>query len=248
MYGYGSSGFSSVQSNALLASFGIYMVLGFIAFVAAIVVTVLLYKKFVSDGTPQVSGKRDWRPFFRFETLLIDKILKALYIFVSCLIAFESAAAIIAGLCSIIADPFGALLGIIFIAILCVVFEILNRLGFEQTMLMILVWRNTSDLRKGLVGDVSYGNAPSNPAAPAGGAAPAQPVAPAAAAAPSNAAPTAAGAAGHPAASPAAGNSAAQTAPYAPVASQPSGWTCPSCGTSNKAGSFCAQCGKKKPE
>ncbi len=240
MYGYGSS-FSSVQSNALLASFGIYAVLGFIAFVAAIVVTVLLYRKFISDGAPQgASDKRDWRPFFRFETLLIDKILKALYIFLTCLIAFESAAAILAGLCSIIADPFGAIVGIILIAILCVVFEILNRLGFEQTMLLILVWRNTSDLRKGLVGDVNNGNGPS---ATVGGVSPSSPAAPADGAVPSQAA----SAVVHPAAS-AVGCTAVQEPSYGFATAQTSGWTCPSCGNSNKAGSFCAQCGQKKPE
>ncbi len=233
MYGYGS-GFSNVQSSAILGSFGIFLVLGFIGFVAAIVVTVLLYRKFVSDGTPRVSGKRDWRPFFRFETLLIDKILKAFYIFTSCLIAFESVAAIVAGLCSFIANPLGALVGIVLIAIGCVVLEVLNRLGFEQTMLMILVWRNTSDLRKGLVGDRLFGNASSGStgSAPvsgsafptegvsAGYSAPSQPAAPAA----------------HPSSS-----------GYSSAAS-PSAWTCPSCGANNKSGSFCSQCGKRKPQ
>ncbi len=231
MYGYGN-GLSNVQSSAILGSFGIFMVLGFIAFVAAIVVTVLLYRKFVSDGTPRVSGKRDWRPFFRFETLLIDKILKAFYIFTSCLIAFESVAAIVAGLCSLIANPLGALAGIIVIAIGCIVLEVLNRLGFEQTMLMILVWRNTSDLRKGLVGDLSYGSAPSGSAD--NGAAQSS----------SYPAGDSAGYSGatHPA------TPSAQSSSYGSSAASSAAWTCPSCGAANKAGSFCSQCGKRKPE
>ncbi len=153
MYGNGS-GISSAQlfAFAKFGPFSIFMVLGFIAFVAAIVVTVLLYRRFVSEGTSSVSGKRDWRPFFRFETLLIDKILKALYIFVASLIAFESAAGMIASLCLIIVNPIGALFGIILIAIVCIVFEVLNRLAFEQTMLLILIWRNSAELRNGLVG------------------------------------------------------------------------------------------------
>lgn len=202
MYGYGS-GISSVQSNAILGSFGIFMALGFIAFIAAIVVTVLLYKKFVSDGALSASQKRDWRPFFRFETLLIDKILKALYIFTASLIAFESVAAMVASLCAIIADPIGALVGIILIAVLCIVLEVLNRLGFEQTMLLILIWRNSADLRKGLVGD-SRGNA-----------------------APSNA------------------NVSTASASASASFGEPIGWHCSSCGTYNKSGAFCAQCGKK---
>lgn len=231
MYGYGN-GLSNVQSSAILGSFGIFMVLGFIAFVAAIVVTVLLYRKFVSDGTPRVSGKRDWRPFFRFETLLIDKILKAFYIFTSCLIAFESVAAIVAGLCSLIANPLGALAGIIVIAIGCIVLEVLNRLGFEQTMLMILVWRNTSDLRKGLVGDQSYGNAPS--ASVGNGAAQSSSYPAGARAGYSGAT--------HPA------TPSAQSSSYGSSAASSAAWTCPSCGAANKAGSFCSQCGKRKPE
>lgn len=232
MYGYGS-GLSNVQSSAILGSFGIFMVLGFIAFVAAIVVTVLLYRKFVSDGTPRVSGKRDWRPFFRFETLLIDKILKAFYIFTSCLIAFESVAAIVAGLCSLIANPIGALAGIIVIAIGCIVLEVLNRLGFEQTMLMILVWRNTSDLRKGLVGDQSYGSAPSGPV----GNRVAQ-----SSSYPAEGARAGYSGATHPA------TPSAQSSSYGSSAASSAAWTCPSCGTANKAGSFCSQCGKRKPE
>ncbi len=202
MYGNGS-GISSVQSNAILGSFGIFMALGFIAFIAAIVVTVLLYKKFVSDSALSVSQKRDWRPFFRFETLLIDKILKALYIFTASLIAFESVAAMVASLCAIIADPIGALVGIILIAVLCIVLEVLNRLGFEQTMLLILIWRNSADLRKGLVGD-SRGNA-----------------------APSNA------------------NVGTTSVSASASFGEPIGWHCGSCGTYNKSGAFCAQCGKK---
>lgn len=231
MYGYGN-GLSNVQSSAILGSFGIFMVLGFIAFVAAIVVTVLLYRKFVSDGTPRVSGKRDWRPFFRFETLLIDKILKAFYIFTSCLIAFESVAAIVAGLCSLIANPLGALAGIIVIAIGCIVLEVLNRLGFEQTMLMILVWRNTSDLRKGLVGDQSYGSASSGSVGNGAAQSSSYPAGDRAVYS----------GATHPA------TPSAQSSSYGSSAASSAAWTCPSCGTANKAGSFCSQCGKRKPE
>lgn len=233
MYGYGS-GFSNFQSSAILGSFGIFLVLGFIGFVAAIVVTVLLYRKFVSDGTPRVSGKRDWRPFFRFETLLIDKILKAFYIFTSCLIAFESVAAIVAGLCSFIANPLGALVGIVLIAIGCVVLEVLNRLGFEQTMLMILVWRNTSDLRKGLVGDQLYGN----PSISSAGSAPVA----------SPASSTEGVSSGYPGVSSQPATPSAQPSSCNPSAAPSSAWTCPSCGTNNKSGSFCSQCGKRKPQ
>ena len=96
MYGYGYG------YNAFANTLGTGLVLGFIAFVAAIVVTVLLYRKFIaSANVHKLPGvKHDWGPFFRFEHLIIENILKVLYIFAACLIAFECAASIITSLLS----------------------------------------------------------------------------------------------------------------------------------------------------
>lgn len=141
-YGYGYS--------AMANTVGVGLVLGFIAFVAAIVVTVLFYRKFIAvDNIRKVPGlKHDWGPFFRFEHLIIENILKVLYIFVACLIAFESAASIITSLFSIMYDPGASIAGIIAILIVCVVLEVLNRLWFEFALLTVLIWKNTSAIRK----------------------------------------------------------------------------------------------------
>lgn len=89
--------FNSSYYGGILPSTGTGLVLSVIAFIAAIVVTVLLYMKYISEGkvTTQAT-KHDWGPFFRFESLIIEKILKVLYLFTTCLIAFEAIASIIA--------------------------------------------------------------------------------------------------------------------------------------------------------
>lgn len=217
---FGSSSSSSGMYALAYAGASIF-VLGFIAFVAAIVVTVLLYKKYVSTGQPvKVPGaKRDWGPFFRFEDLWVEKILKALFIFVAALIAFESVAWMISALMLITVDAGAAFMSVIGIAILCIVLEVLNRVGFEFSMITILIWKNTNEIRKSV-----QGGAVIAPVQPVAAAPEAQPVAPA----PVAAQPT---------------QPVVSAQPTAPVST---GWTCSSCGHENKSGSFCAQCGKPK--
>lgn len=166
-YSYGTSGL-----DTLVYAGAAGMVLGFIAFIAAIVVTVLLYKKYVSTGQPaKVPGmKRDWGPFFRFEELWIENILKALFIFIACLIAFESAVVALCSLFMLVIDFGAALSGIIGAVILCVVLEVINRIGFEFSMITILIWKNTNEIRRTVQGGISLAGGPSVPepdAAPA---------------------------------------------------------------------------------
>lgn len=165
MYGmYGSYG--SVATQA-----GVGLVLAFIAFIAAIVVTVIFYRKFISVDnvykTPGVKG--DWGPFFRFEHLIIENILKVLYIFTASLIAFECAASIITSFFGFMYDAGAAFGGIIFFLILFVVLEIINRLWFEFSLLTVLIWKNTSAIRKSVAADNSSnagGFNPFNPVIP----------------------------------------------------------------------------------
>lgn len=166
MYGmYGSYG--SVATQA-----GVGLVLAFIAFIAAIVVTVIFYRKFISVDnvykTPGVKG--DWGPFFRFEHLIIENILKVLYIFTASLIAFECAASIITSFFGFMYDAGAAFGGIIFFLILFVVLEIINRLWFEFSLLTVLIWKNTSAIRKSVAADDTSSNAggfnPFNPVIP----------------------------------------------------------------------------------
>lgn len=171
---YGSYGYGySTMANTV----GVGLVLGFIAFVAAIVVTVLFYKKFIAvDNIHKSPGlKRDWGPFFRFEHLIIENILKVLYIFAACLIAFECAASIITSLFTIMYDPGAAFAGILIMLIVCIVLEVLNRLWFEFALLTVLIWKNTSAIRKSVSGQQddtqtgSFIHSSSSPYAPQGG-------------------------------------------------------------------------------
>ena len=165
---YGSYG--SVATQA-----GVGLVLAFIAFIAAIVVTVIFYRKFISVDnvykTPGVKG--DWGPFFRFEHLIIENILKVLYIFTASLIAFECDASIITSFFGFMYDAGAAFGGIIFFLILFVVLEIINRLWFEFSLLTVLIWKNTSAIRKSVAADDASSNAggfnPFNPVIPQAG-------------------------------------------------------------------------------
>lgn len=67
MYGYSSYG--SDLFSLLGFAGGIWLSLTFIAFVAAIVYTVLLYRKYVSsfDKNQLKNAKHDFGPFLRFE-------------------------------------------------------------------------------------------------------------------------------------------------------------------------------------
>ena len=143
--------FNSSYYGGILPSTGTGLVLSVIAFIAAIVVTVLLYMKYISEGkvTTQAT-KHDWGPFFRFESLIIEKILKVLYLFTTCLIAFEAIASVIASFTIIVYAPGMAITGIITILIVCALLELLNRLGFEFTLMIVLIWKNTSDIRKAM--------------------------------------------------------------------------------------------------
>lgn len=260
---YGSYGYGGGY-GALAASTSVGLLLGFIAFIAAIVVTVLFYKKYVAvDNIHEIPGfKHDWGPFFRFEHLIIENILKVLYIFTASLILFECAALIISSLFSIMYDPGATLVGIIVIAIVCFVLEVLNRLGFEFSLLTVLIWKNTSAIRKSVAGDsdpslgtnfqayqsVNSQNATgqsyaSMPQTSHGYTVPQPPSGQSFGSAPAQ------GGATQNSAQP-------QTQPVQPVQPtqpvssqvplQSTAWTCPSCGAFNKSGAFCAQCGTRK--
>ena len=225
--------FNSSYYGGILPSTGTGLVLSVIAFIAAIVVTVLLYMKYISEGkvTTQAT-KHDWGPFFRFESLIIEKILKVLYLFTTCLIAFEAIASVIASFTIIVYAPRMAITGIITILIVCALLELLNRLGFEFTLMIVLIWKNTSDIRKAMKNS-SANNTVSSTAASTSAAS----------------------------SSPAAGTTAPmpsikeeitenelskkpETTSF--VQSKSTSWICPQCGNTNKAGTFCSQCGTKK--
>ena len=171
-YGYNSYSYDSGASNAA----GALLLLMLVGFIAAIVLTVILYKKYAKDETQQgfkLGDKATWGPFLKFETLIIDGIIKVLYIFTALNTAFIFAAVVLS---SIFAGFAAFLISLIFCAILLVICELLIRVAYEQTMLSVVVARNTTAIKKHLCGDDPSDPAPAFPAP----AAP-EPVAPVAA-------------------------------------------------------------------
>lgn len=233
MYGYGYG--YNTPAFGIGASAGIFVTLLVIAFIAAIVLAVAGYRKYVDDGDQQHFSLKDsstWGPFFRFDKLVIDKILKALYLFCAIFTAFFFLAIVLASLANGIA---AFLVSLIMCAILCLITELIERVAFESVMLSVIITRNTTDI-KGMLS-----NRPATQLPPSGPAPvpPAQTVAPAEPAAEEPAsekpAPEASNS-GSPAPEPPAESGPAPSAPS----------FCPECGTAIQPGShFCPECGKK---
>lgn len=129
-----------------------------------------------------------------------------------------------------------AITGIITILIVCALLELLNRLGFEFTLMIVLIWKNTSDIRKAMKNS-SANNTVSSADTSTSAASSSRPTAPAA---------------GATAPMPSIKEEKTEnelskkpgTASF--VQSKSTSWICPQCGNTNKAGTFCSQCGTKK--
>ena len=240
-YGYENYGYGG-PSFGIGAAGGIFVTLVVIGFIAAIVLAVVVYRKYASDGNEQPLSFKDkstWGPFLRFDKLVIDKILRALYIFCAIFTAFFFLALVLASL----ADGIVVfLITLIMCAILCLIIELLERVSFESVMLSVIITRNTSDI-KGMLGSrpaselPPAGPAPQPPFQPAPEApahhAPQPPEAPDQPEQPQGAA-----AQPEPALAP--------ETPSAEQAAPAAGGFCPVCGAPVQPGShFCPECGKK---
>jgi len=130
------------------AGAGVTAVLVIIALIAAIIMAVMGYRKYAIDPTEErmnINDRSTWGPFLRFDTLLIDKIVKALYIFNALFVAFVYIAVLIGSLF----NGFGAFLAtLIFGGLACLVIELLVRVFHESIMLAVIVARNTSDIKR----------------------------------------------------------------------------------------------------
>lgn len=145
-YGYNNYGYGS-PSFGVGAAGGIFVTLLAIGFIAAIVLAVVVYRKYASDGNEQplsLKDKSTWGPFLRFDKLVIDKILRALYIFCAIFTAFFFLALVLASLADGIAV---FLITLIMCAILCLIIELLERVSFESVMLSVIITHNTSDIK-----------------------------------------------------------------------------------------------------
>lgn len=247
MYGYSSYG--SDLFSLLGFAGGIWLSLTFIAFVAAIVCTVLLYRKYVSsfDKNQLKNAKHDFGPFLRFEKFWSKKILIVLFIYNMCFIAFGSAAAVISLLSMLTYDAGSVFIAILTVVVLFVLGEVFNRLFYEFFMLIVKMWRNTQDIRSVLVGNDALESAPVY-------CEPAQEPYPQASvnSQGSSVAPESANADQRVAASEAVDFSKTNPLPVAQASPQQGGfdqnssWSCPACGASNNAGVFCSQCGMRR--
>jgi len=157
MYGsdYGSSGLESMLDDTVMSTAAAsvtFIVLSIIAFIAAVVGTVLIYQKYIGRNSGDTTREAwSWRTFWRFDKLLIEPILKALYIFNALLMAFGTVAIIISGG---VGGGFGAFFLLLILgAIICFFQEVILRLGYELIMIVILILRNTGDIRRRVCGD-----------------------------------------------------------------------------------------------
>lgn len=155
MYGYGNGYYEDAYAvySGISNFMGAIGILSLIAFIAAIVFTVIFYKKYAKGSEAERISFKDQVQigrFLRFDTLLIDKILKAMYLFTALFTAFETLAFVLASFALGFLAFVGALLfGVVSVA----VGEILIRTGFEDAMLRVIIARNTTLMRNQMTGE-----------------------------------------------------------------------------------------------
>ena len=134
--------------------YGFVAALMLVAFIASIVLTVIGYKRFVigSDSKLNIDPRdqRTWGPFLNFDTLIIDRVIKALYMFNAIFLALATVVGVIAALFAGFEEFLLAVLGG---AILLAVGELLLRLFYELVMMTVGIARNTSAIKRELCKD-----------------------------------------------------------------------------------------------
>ena len=118
--------------------YGFVAALMLVAFIASIVLTVIGYKRFVigSDSKLNIDPRdqRTWGPFLNFDTLIIDRVIKALYMFNAIFLALATVVGVIAALFAGFEEFLLAVLGG---AILLAVGELMLRLLYELVMMTV---------------------------------------------------------------------------------------------------------------
>ena len=134
-YGYGSLG-SSASSSAPGVGALIWII---VALLAALVGCFLVYFLFVNKDKKLENKKLAWlRDFLRFDKMLVETVLKVLYIFIVIAITLVPFAFV---------TSFGSFIGVL----LFIIFgNIFIRIGYELAMIKIMIWKNTTEIKKNM--------------------------------------------------------------------------------------------------
>lgn len=127
---YGNSGLGSMSGMGLGA-----LIWTIITLVVSVVGCFLVYFLFVKKDVKTKSKFVLWlKDFLSFDIMLIEPILKIAYIFAALFITLGSFALIGTSFLSFLAMLIGG--------------NILARVGYEAALIIVMIWKNTSELRK----------------------------------------------------------------------------------------------------
>lgn len=161
LMGYGKNYGGGMTLGSLVNGGTAFMVLSLVALIASIVCTVIVYKKFVSTGgthSRDIVGNTSWiAPFLRFDTLIIEKLLKALYLFGAISTVFFALAFLISSLFVSMGSFMATLIGVI---VGVPISEVIHRIVYEFLMLNIVIARNTTEIRNAVQGDNAQKSVP----------------------------------------------------------------------------------------
>lgn len=166
MYGYDTfSDFDMARAGFAAGAFGFLML---ISLVASVVLTVLAYLKFARNPGEKLfdfATKDGFIPFLRFDTFLLERLLKILYMFTALMFAFTNLSI---GISSLFADFIAGFFTLLFMIVATVFGEVFIRMGFEGVMLRVVIARNTTQIKQAM--GVDLGTSPATGAqGPAGG-------------------------------------------------------------------------------
>ena len=138
MYSY-NPGYSSVESSmnqtvALATGIGIWVI---ISLVIAIVGGIVVYYVFFKPDKNMPNKFLEWiKDFFNFHKMLVEDMLKVIYIVLAVFITLASF----------------ALIPLNFISFLLVLIlgNLILRIMFEFSLINIMIWKNTNDINKRL--------------------------------------------------------------------------------------------------
>ena len=120
-------------------SYEINPVVTVMLFIFAVVLGVIAYYGFVKrEGKPQSAFFAKLKAFLNFDTMIIEGLLKATYIILALFVTFFSF--------QIIPINFFEFLFVLIFG------NILVRVAYETSMVVLLIWRNTSEINKKTVG------------------------------------------------------------------------------------------------